>query len=397
MALVKSDNYLAQDHLLRRVGQLLAQGDSGVRYADILHSASHNHSSPYYSTPSWGVWIFQDVVDLRMFEYQARAMARAIEEAAADLKPARMGAATVQHSLYKGNITGPQTADDGSPAGFPRDHGDHDLTVLRFDRYAPDTEAGWEPLAAWMNFGQHPESLDSYDLITADSLAPLERYVERDLGATLVFSQGDVGSAEGPYDGWNRGRLDDGTLVAWAHVGHAQTERGARLLADAVVEAWDAIGGGVVPSPDDTLVPFASDLEVGVTDGWVPGPVSHPVPTVSNCRSEPTLGGDPGVPVARLPGLRTGRRWRRARPLNPIVQNLKAHGIAVPDQYGAPAFTGVHRRRGEPAAASAGGQARRRRAGFVRVRGPGRPDRELQDAGERRGGGHLPRLRLDRG
>src|SRR5687768_11783794 len=65
VALVKSDNYLAQDLLQRRVAQLLAGGDSGIAYEDILHSASHNHSSPYYATPAWGVWLFQDVVDLR--------------------------------------------------------------------------------------------------------------------------------------------------------------------------------------------------------------------------------------------------------------------------------------------------------------------------------------------
>lgn len=342
VALVKSDNYLAQDLLLRRVGQLLDQGDAGVRYAEILHAASHNHSSPYYATPAWGVWLFQDVMDLRMFEYQARAMAQAIEEAAADLAPARMGATTVQHELYKGNITGPQTAHDGSPAGFPRDYGDHDLTLLRFDRWAPDTASGWEPLAVWMTFGQHPESLDSYDLITADFLAPLERYVERATGATLLFSQGDVGSAEGPYDGWHRGRRDDGTLVAWAHVGHAQTERGARLLADAVLEGYHAIGRGEAPGPQDVLVPFATDLEVGVLDGWVPGPVSHPLPTVSNCRSERTAEGDPGVPILGLPDCaRGGSPTPIGTVTHPAYENLKAHGIPVPDQYGAPSFTGV--------------------------------------------------------
>ncbi|MDX1496915.1 MAG: hypothetical protein R3352_05115, partial [Salinisphaeraceae bacterium] len=38
IALVKTDNYLAQDLLMRRVGQILdANGSSGVSYADILH------------------------------------------------------------------------------------------------------------------------------------------------------------------------------------------------------------------------------------------------------------------------------------------------------------------------------------------------------------------------
>ncbi len=329
VALVKSDNYLAQDHLLRRVGQLLDEAGSRVTYDNILHAATHNHSSPYYATPSWGVWVFEDVVDLRMFEYQARAMADAILQAEADLAPARMGATTVKHSLFKGNIMRPQTADDGSPAGFPNDYGDKDLTLLRFDRR---TDAGYEPMAVWMNWGQHPESLDSYDLITADYLGPLERFVERDTGATLVFSQGDVGSAEGPYEGWNRGRMDDGTLVAWAHVGHAQMERGARLLADAVVEGFEEIGRG------EGTVPYATDVPVEAINGWVPGPASHPYPSVSNCRTETTLDGDPGIPVAGLPDC---QRTTDADQLSPLYDNLQAHGIPVPDQYDAPAFTAV--------------------------------------------------------
>ena len=65
IALLKSDNYLAQDLLLRRAGQLLDEGDSGVGTNDILHAASHNHSSPYYTTTSPGVFVFQDVFDHR--------------------------------------------------------------------------------------------------------------------------------------------------------------------------------------------------------------------------------------------------------------------------------------------------------------------------------------------
>src|SRR5687767_155764 len=44
IALLKSDSYLAQNLLLRRVGQLLAEAGSSIAADDILHSASHNHS-----------------------------------------------------------------------------------------------------------------------------------------------------------------------------------------------------------------------------------------------------------------------------------------------------------------------------------------------------------------
>ena len=329
VALVKSDNYLAQDQLLRRVGAILAEGDSGIEYDDILHTATHNHSSAYYTTPAVGVWLFQDVMDLRMFEYQARAMARAIEQAADGLAPARLGATTVQHDVYKGNIAGPTITEDGSPGGYPRDFGDKGLVVLRVDDLSGDEP---EPLATWVNWGQHPESLDATNLMSADFLAPLERFVDRETGSTLVFSQGDVGSSEGPYTGWNRGRLADGTLTAWAHVGYAQTERGARLLADSVIEGFDEIGAG------GGQVPYRTDIDIEMMSRFVSLPYSQPVPGVSNCRTEPTLEGDPGVPVAGLPDCeRAGNPDRTTL----ITENLEEHDIPVPASYAAPSYGAV--------------------------------------------------------
>ncbi|HUF32300.1 MAG TPA: hypothetical protein VMN58_03710, partial [Acidimicrobiales bacterium] len=328
VALLKSDLYLAQNHLLRRAGQLLAEAGSSITADEILHTASHNHSSPYYSTPSWGVWLFQDAVDLRNLEYVARAMRDAVLEAEASLRPATMGATTVEHSIFKANIAGRGIASDGTPYGHPLEHGDLGLTVLRFD----DANSG-EPIAVWANFGQHPEGLDGYDLITADFLAPLERFVERHVGAPLVFSQGDVGSAEGPYESWaNAETLPDGTIRAWAHVGHAQIERGARLLADSLIEAWEAIGTG------DVEVPPSSDVPVGMITYWAPGPVSHPYPSVSNCRTQETAEGKPGLPILGLPDC---SRPTGSAPVGLPFESLKLHGIPVPDHYDAPSFTAV--------------------------------------------------------
>ena len=329
LALVKSDSYLAQDMLTRRVGQILAKGDSGITDDDILLQASHNHSSPYYTTPGWGVWLFQDAFEARAFEYHARQMAASIEAAVADLRPARMGATTVEHTIYKGNIVGGAVADDGTPAGYPDEHQDAGMTVVRFDDVSGPKP---KPLAVYVNHGQHPESLDAYDLITADFLAPFERYVERDLGAPLIFGQGDVGSAEGPYLRENAEKMDDGVYRAWAHVGHAQTERGARYLADSVIEAWNAIGDG------DVEVPFTKDFPVAAVTDYVPGPVSHPYPSVSNCRSESTAEGNPGSPILGLPDC---ARASDNDPTNMTWENLKAHGLPVPDHYDAPGFTAV--------------------------------------------------------
>src|SRR3546814_14339458 len=65
--------------LLRRVGQLLAQGDSGIGYEQILYHVTHDHSSAYSSTLAVGLFEFEDVFDARFFENQARKMAEAIE------------------------------------------------------------------------------------------------------------------------------------------------------------------------------------------------------------------------------------------------------------------------------------------------------------------------------
>ncbi len=336
VALLKSDNYLAQDLLLRRAGQLLAEVGSKVAYGDILHTASHNHSSPYYTTTSPGVFVFQDAFDQRMFEYQARAIRDAVVAAEKDLQPARMAATTVPFSAMKGNVVGPSQADDGTPAGYPREFGDTGLVVMRFDALERKTkpkkhDKPSDPIAVWMNFGEHPESLDGYGLTTSDYLGPLERFVEREVGAPLVFSQGDVGSAEGPYERADTfATLPDGTLRAFAHSGYAQMERGAKLMADAVVEGFNQA------ATDEAQVPWSSSFPVQAVTAWVPGPLSHPYPSVGNCNSDPTLGGNPGVGVA--PDC---ERAGSPQQDNPVVSALRLHGVPVPDQYAAPGYPAV--------------------------------------------------------
>ncbi|MDX1497571.1 MAG: hypothetical protein R3352_08460, partial [Salinisphaeraceae bacterium] len=317
---------------------------------------THNHSSAYSSTLAVGVWVFEDAFDARFFENQARKIAAAIELAAADLRPARMGAATVRHHIYKGNIVGLKTADNGTPAGYPDEYGDHGLPVLRFD----DVQTG-EPIAVWVNWGEHPESLDGFDLHSADFLAALERFVDREIGAPLIFSQGDVGSAEKSGNPDQRLR-DDGSICNdepgevcpqgegvwrdWNHQGYVQTERNVRYLADAIIKGWQVIGGEL-PTDDEVPaveIPFTTDFPVAIKTAWVPGPLSHPYPSVSNCNTDTTVEGDIGVPVAGLPDCaREG--FPGDNPLNEqlalIYHTLKAEGVPVPDHYDAPSFSAV--------------------------------------------------------
>jgi hypothetical protein len=336
VALVKSDHYLASDALTRRAAQILdAAGTSKISYDQIMLMASHNHSSPFYMSPSWGVWLFQDLFDLRRFEFEARQMALAIERAAAALQPARMGATVIRHTIYKGNIVGAPIGDDGTPAGYPDSHADFGVSIVRFDAVPSGA-----PIAVLVNHGQHPESHEGYDLITADYLGHVERLLARERGVPVVMSQGDVGSAEGPYcspekdcsDVSANEVLSDGVVRAWAHVGHAQTERGARYLADTIVQAYDAIGLG------EATVPFTTDFPVVAGNAWVPGPVSHPHPSVSNCRTETTVEGSPGAPILGLPDC---ERLGGPDPNNMLWEQLKATGIPLPEHYDAPSFGAV--------------------------------------------------------
>src|SRR4051794_24577664 len=299
-------------------------------------SATHNHNSPYYSTPSWGVWAFQDVMDLRMFEYQARAGAAAIERAERSMVPARVGATTVQFPDFQGNIAGQDIDNDGAPAGYPMGVNDHGLVVMRFDNMS--NPAAPTPLATYVNYAEHGESLDHTDLISEDWWAPFERFVNRMTGAPVVTSQGSVGSAEGPYDRYGNQTpttTDGGDTVyeIWAHQNFAQVERGTHLLAEKVYDAWTAIGNGDA----SVQVPFETDPVVDMVTHWVAGPASHPYPSVGNCRSRNTVNGDPGAPAAGLPDCQRGDFGEQSD----LYQNLKNAGLPLPDNYDAAAFTGV--------------------------------------------------------
>ncbi|MCU1587938.1 MAG: hypothetical protein JWN31_1431 [Frankiales bacterium] len=337
VALVKNDNYLAQDMLARRAGQILAAHGSKVTYDHLLMSATHDHNSPYYATPAAGVWLFQDVMDLRMFEYQARAIARAVELAESSMRPAKLGATTVEYPHFHGNIAGSEVTENGSPAGYPLWFNDQTLTLIRID------DLRGKPIASYLNYAQHGESLETTDLISADWLAPLQRYVDRATGAPVVFSQGSVGSAEGPYEhafpvGAAPVLSDHGQPVReiWAHVDFAQAERGAHLLSEKVIEAWKQIGA------NKGQVKMDRNPVVKMLTHWVAGPLSHPYPSVSNCRTGPSLDGDPGVPAAGLPDCeRASDAFGQTLPAAGLDAALRSTGLPIPSNYDAPSFGAV--------------------------------------------------------
>ena len=165
VAIVKNDLYIPQDLLYRRTAQLLEAGRSGITRERLTMAVSHNHSSPYYSATSPGVWTFQDVFDIRYFDYMARRMATAVERAAAGLRPVRVGASVSYFDRTHRHSFGGAVADDGTPAGYPVDDTDHDMVVVRFDDVSDRRRP--RPLANLVNFGRHPELLTRNDLISA--------------------------------------------------------------------------------------------------------------------------------------------------------------------------------------------------------------------------------------
>jgi hypothetical protein len=344
LALVKTDLYIPQDLLWRRVAHLLEAEGIGIGRRNLTMTVSHNHSSPYYSSTAWGAWAFQDVLDVRFYETIARRIARSVIEADERLVPVRVSARTGRIDKLHRNSMGPATADDGSPAGYPQSDSEHELTVVRFDRLSGGRAT---PLATLLTYSGHPEFLEGNDLISADYIGPLERFVDRETGATTIFTQNAVGTAEPESSTFH----DFHERLEFSHRQYGQAEVASRMLADAVLGVWRDIGrqraGG------ETLVPWMTDAPLEVSDRWFPGPLAHPYPGVSNCRTDRALEGNPGIPVVGLPDCNRsldGRGLFQAAspvfeqtPFGPGLDtdDIQRLGIPIPESYSAPSYSGL--------------------------------------------------------
>jgi len=339
VAYVKTELYLQQDILTRRVAQLVS-GDpiapgyevEGLDGSRIMLGGTHNHSAPMYASTAWGVWLFTDAFDFRMFEATARRIAAAIKMADERLEPATVGASVTRFDEVQRNILGPATADDGTPAGFPYDFFDDELTVIRFD-----AAEGGHPIAAWANLGMHPESLSGSDLISSDFVGMTERLVERGMGRApgspggpiLAWSQGSVGDVEPDQ---SRANPQAAGREYW-HRDHAQAELMSREVAAAVLDTWRDVERGT-PDVPEKFVARSSDLVVDMVDYRFAGPETHPAPTVSNCRTH-----HPAAPVVGLPDCERGPE--PPEQYGTTIETLQDAGIPIPDGYGAPSHAAV--------------------------------------------------------
>lgn len=360
VALVKNDLYIPQDLVNTRVAGILEEHDAlveagviegpvtGIDHTNLTIGASHNHTSPYYSSPSWGLWVFQDVFDIRFFEYLAQSMADAVIEASGDLVPVRMGASVNYFDGTQKNPMGPHLGDDHSPAGFPYAENDKTISVMRFDDISDP--ANPQPLANFVTLGEHPESLEGNNLISGDYLAPMERMADYDTGATTVFMQNNTGTAEQDEDCRSH---PCSARAEFSHREYAQAERGARLMADVIHAGFKDIEDG---DADTALkvIPFSTSFPVKINDKQFAPPYSHPYPSVSNCRTHKAFPTDeepaPGVPIAGFPDCErldpVGDVMREVvtnLPFDPglTYESLREAGVPLPDNYGAASYSGL--------------------------------------------------------
>ncbi|MBW3657772.1 MAG: hypothetical protein KY457_03975, partial [Actinobacteria bacterium] len=358
VAIVGNDLYLPNDLLNRRVAQLLEQHDlavaagleegpaTGITEDNLAVTVSHNHNSAFYSTPSWGTWIFQDVFDLRFYEYMAERMAQAVIDATADMREVRIGAATVPFNEIQAHTIGPKIADDGTPAGQPFAHTTGMMTVVRVDDISDPSRP--TPYANWITLGLHPEWTWGYDLFSGDITHAAMRIIDRELGTTTVMSQRETGSS-GPHKDLRVHEPHE--RREFQESGWQQLDVGARLWADAVHRAYEAIETGEEPAPSDPhaprrdgppieVVPFASDLDVSVASARFAPPWSRPVPGVSNCNTASLFHGDWRVPVLGLPDCNddaaaVGEPVVDGTPFEEreVYDQLKEAGVPVPESY----------------------------------------------------------------
>ena len=363
VAIVSHDLYLPQDLLTRRIGALVERATNGEITADhVMVTASHNHNSAFYSTPGWGTWVFQDVFDLRFFEYMAEKGAQAVSQANDSMVPVRMGGSTSTFNEITSHTYGPKVADDGTPAGQPYDHTTSELTVVAFDDMSEPSDP--KPLATWVVFGVHPEWTWGYDLLNGDISTATSRIVDREVGGITVWSGREIGTS-GPHKGTRVHEPEE--RREFQDNGFAEVDRGARLLADAVEDTRTDIAANT-PERADRFAPYDRHFEVDAVSQRFAPPATRPHPGVSNCNTASLFHGDPRIPVLGLPDCAQANNppdeptgalepvdeiadqiggvvgqvaAEAAEHTAPLYDQLKEAGVPIPESYSGTKLTAV--------------------------------------------------------
>ncbi len=315
IAIITTDLYLPNDLLRRRVAQLLeADGSTGIGIENLALTVSHSHTSPFYSTPAIGPWIFQDVMDIRFYEYMAERMATAIIEAAHSMRPARMGGAAFYANDIRSHTYGPKVSPDGTPAGQPHDYTTRQAYVLRFD----DADTG-ENFANWIVLGVHPEWVWGEEIMNGDVTHAIMRILSRETGAVTLMSQSETGTSgphkdERAHRGSERREFQESNL--------AGADRAARIFADNVHAALEGIAGNR-PWDRTQFAPMTTGFAVDYAHQRFAPSASRPYPGVSNCNTDSLYYDlNPGVPIIGFPDCQY--------PLGEYVEPFMALGPVAP-------------------------------------------------------------------
>ncbi|HEY0974572.1 MAG TPA: Ig-like domain-containing protein, partial [Solimonas sp.] len=356
VGVVANDLYLPNDLLHRRISQLLREHDLAVSLGakegqvtrlsaeNLAMTVSHSHTSPFYSTPAAAVWIFQDVFDLRFYEYMARQMADAVIEAVSELRPVRMGGITVHSNDVAGHTYGPKTGYDGTPAGQPYDYTTQDASIVRFDDVSDPSNP--VPYANWVIFGVHPEWVWGEEIVNGDLTHAVMRMLDRETGAMTVMSQRETGTS-GPHKDRRVHQPQD--RHEFQESNFSGYDRAARLLTDTLKDALQRIVDGR-PQNGARFAALSTDFRVAHASQRFAPPLSQPLPMVSNCLTDPLFAElHPGVPLVGFPDCFYDVSNAAspvidplvgALPVNPDVvrQQLLAAGVPVPATYGFPSL-----------------------------------------------------------
>lgn len=180
--------------------------DSEIDYAAI--SSTHQHEGPD-TEGLWGPSAVASGIDFGYLDFVNATTADCIDEASANLRPARMRVVSPDSD---GLSMGIDPEDDGYGIGdtkvlsgdqelAPETEGriiDARLTTVQFVEREPG-EDGYEVIATMVNFASHPESLGSGNrLISSDFPHYARERLEEIYGGTAIWVSSDLGVLQGP-------------------------------------------------------------------------------------------------------------------------------------------------------------------------------------------------------
>jgi hypothetical protein len=183
----------------------LVSPESDIDYA-VVHS-THQHEGPD-TIGIWGPDPLTTGIDFGYLDFVNESVAACIDEAAANLEPARVKFATTDSV---GLSLGLDVEDDGDGVSDGKVLIDDDLLAPATDGRIVDarlsimqvTTSKRHPdvIATLVNFASHPESLGSNNtLITSDFPHYARERIEASEGGTAIWVAGDLGVLQGPLD-----------------------------------------------------------------------------------------------------------------------------------------------------------------------------------------------------